>query len=273
MAKKRNRRRASVAAWLGVGLASFVMASSSTAGGGPTEPQPPDYMIEIVPGVPLIFDLDGKLPAETESVRFEINGKPFVTDYFAPYGDFIPTKFIERRGISFDTVHDFDIVAEPFLGEAVTVAEYHLLVHELPVIPRFKPLPLVRENRRELVGFQLRGLRGASRVMMWGRGFRELRGRQQLQIRLIRVGERSRTYTVRGGLTWRRGAVPQVTISVHPRSKIKDGVFVRGRLYTGVLRTSRGNDTKIRRIGAADWCTDDISRDHRPPPRRSCDRL
>jgi hypothetical protein len=230
-------------------------------------------MIEIIPGIPLTFELDDKLPPETESVRFEIDNKPFVTDHFAPYGDYIPTESIERRGISFDTVHDFDIVAEPFFGEATTIAEYHLLVHEMPVIPRFKPLPLVREKRRKLIGFQLRGLRGGSRVMMWGRGFTELRGRQQLGIRLIRVGERSRTYTVRGGLTWRRGAVPLVMISVHPRSKIKNQAFIRGRLYTGVLRTSRSGDTKIRRIGSPDWCTDEISRRHRPPPRRSCDHL
>lgn len=256
---------------LGVGLCLGI--SSTALAGGPTEPQPPDYMIEIIPGTPLTFELEDKLPAETDSVRFEIDHKPFVTDYFAPYGDYISTSSIERRGIRFGVVHDFDIIAEHFFGETTTIAEYHLLLRRLPVIPRFKPLPLVRENRRQLIGFQLRGLRGNSKVMMWGRGFRELRGRQQLGIRLIRVGERSRTYTVRGGLSWRRGAVPMVIISVHPRLRIRDQAFVRGRLYTGVLRTSRGGDTKIRRLESRDWCTSEISRRHRPPRRRSCDHL
>jgi hypothetical protein len=263
-----------MAAALVVALVFLLPMTSRAVAGGALEPQPPDYMIEIVPGAPLVFDLDEKLPADTDSVRFDIDGKPFVTDHFPPYGDYIPTKFISRRGVSLETVHDFTIVAMTFFeSAAVTIGDYHLLVHRLPVIPRFQPLPLVRENRRKLVGFQLRGVSRGSRVKIWGRGFRHLRGRQQLPLRLVRIGEHSRTYTVRGGLAWRRGAAPHVLISVHPRYRIRNGSWIRGRLYTGVLRTTRGGDTNIRRIGSRDWCTDEISRDHKPPPLRSCDYL
>jgi hypothetical protein len=273
LAKKKNRKRIARPAAIAIALASLLTASNAAAG-GPFEPQPPDYMIEIVPGVPLSFDLEGKLPAETDSVRFDIDGKPFMTDYFAPYGDEISTRFIDRRGVSFDTVHDFNILAMPFFPEdPVTVAEYHLLVHQMPVIPRFRTLPLVRENRRKLVGFQLRGVSGRSKVRMWGRGFERLRGREQLPLRLVRAGEGGRTYAVRGGLTWRRGAAPHVVISVHPGFQMKHGAFVLGRVYTGVLRTQRDGDTNIRRIGPPDWCTDEISRRDRPPPRQSCDHF
>lgn len=241
--------------------------------GGPTEPRPPNYMIEIIPGVPLVFELEDKLPAETESVRFEIDGNPYLTDDFAPFGDFIPTTFIDRRGVSFNTVHDFHIIALPLFSEPITIAEYHLLVREMPVIPRFHPLPLVREGRRELVGLQLRGVNGRTRVKIWGRGFRQIPGERELHLRLAHAGQHGRTYTIRGGLTWRRGAVPHLIVSVDPHYKMVHGAFVRGRVYTGVLRTRRGGDTNIHQIGNPEWCTDEISRRHKPPRRRSCHHL
>jgi hypothetical protein len=271
LARPKNRRRALAAALLALTLIPVLAVPAAQAGGG-FEPQPPDYLIEIVPGIPLVFELKDEIPFEPFSVRFDIDGKEFVTDHFAPYGDYIPTRFIERRGISFETVHDFNIVADPLTGPEVTVAEYHLLVHEMPVLPPFQPLPLVRENRTELVGFQLRGVRKGSKVRAWARGFQETRRRQLIPLRPIRISENSRTYTVPGGLTWRRRAQPQVTFSVHS-GEVKYGVGTLGRIFTGALRTGRDGDTRIRGMWNANRCTDEISRDLRPPPLHDCERL
>ena len=271
MASPTNRCSAFATALLALTL-TWMLAAPTARAGGSFEPQPPDYMIEIVPGIPLSFELSDDIPFEAFSVRFDIDGKAFVTDHFAPYGDYIPTKFIERRGVSLDTVHDFDIVAEPFSGPPVTVAEYHLVVHKMPVIPPIQPLPLVRENRTELVGFQLRGVGKGSKVRAWARGFRETRGRPLIPLRTIRMSENSRTYTVPGGLTWHRGAQPRVTFSVYD-GEIKYGVSTLGRIFTGALRTGRDGDTTIRGLSDANRCTREISRNLRPPPLHDCERL
>lgn len=137
-------------------LSSATFAPAAGAGGA-LEPQPPDYLIEIVHGQP-IYDLVFPAPPEdVESVRIEVDGIPVLTDDFPPYADRIFTKRFDRLGISLETVHTFTVSAVPYFGNPVPLAQYHLLIHPLPVIPRVHVYPLVLKGRTHLVGFQLHG--------------------------------------------------------------------------------------------------------------------
>lgn len=261
-----NRRLTLLLAGLAALLSAAAFATSARAGGA-LEPQPPDYLIEIFRGQPIYDLVLPALPEDTEAVRFEVDGVPVLTDDFAPYGDHIPTKRFDRLGISVGTVHTFTITALPFISDPVKVADYHLLIHPLAVIPRVHVYPLVFKGRTHLVGFQLHGIPRQAQVMAWGRGFRSTRANYPLPLRRTKLGDSSRTYLVPGGLDWRRGSRPHLTFSIVPPYSYPE---TRGRIYTGVLKTDRAGNTGIRHLGDWDSCASYLSNGHRPPRKVSC---
>jgi hypothetical protein len=259
-----NRRLTYLLAGLAALLSSATFVPVAGAGGA-LEPQPPDYLIEIVRGQP-IYDLVFPTPPEdSEGVRIEVDGTPVLTDDFPPYADRIVTKRFDRLGISLETVHAFTVSAVPFFGDPVALAQYHLLIHPLPVIPRVHVYPLVLKGRTHLVGFQLLGIPRKAQVMAWGRGFRSTRGNYPLPLRRTKVGDSSRTYLVPGGLDWRRGSRPRLIFSIVPTD-----LETRGRIYTGLLKTDRAGNTRIHHIDDWDSCASYASNGHRPPRKVSC---
>lgn len=250
------------------------LATGAAHAGGPVQPQPPDYLIEIVRGQTIYVELPAVDESTVDEVRIDVAGQPVKTLDFPPFdAAVIPTKNFERRGIAVGVIHPFTISTVQFPGAPVEVAEYSLLIRPLPVIRRVHVRPLVIENRTSLVGFQLRGISRGTQVRAWGRGFRNTSSRRPLPLFLMKIGPSSRTYVVPGRLDWAPRSRPHVTFSLVPRfGTLRNGFSVLGRIFTGVLKTNRTGDTSIRQTNPWRYCSSELTRDerNRPPRRRSC---
>jgi len=249
-------------------LALFTPAQS--VADGPLEPSPPDYMVETMNGLPFALGLP-ELPAETDEVRFEVDGNVVQVNSFEPFEDPISTRRLTRQGVSLDTVHSLTVSAVSFFEAAVVLGHYKLLIHALPVIQPVNVYPLVIRKRTTLVGFQLHGIGKSARVKAWGHGFRHTPANRPLPLRLIKRGKSSRTYRAPDGLEWRHGSRPRLIFSISPPlSRTKHGYPIRGRIFTGVLKTDDRGDTAIRHTDDWNRCSEELSRGKRPPRRVSC---
>lgn len=265
------KARLAIVTVLLVGL--FVAPSSA----GPAEDPklvkaiPPGSPVEVVEGQ--LFSLQvSPGDADTFQTRFSIAGGPTVfTDIFEPYGDFVPTRSLRRRGVLTDV--DYTLVATPsrFDGSTQGETRYDFLMHPLPVVSKARIAALILEDRRHLVGLRLLNVSQHYRVKAWGQGFRSLRGRSRLPMRLTRISGSSRTYVIPGGLRWNSFSNPRIKVSVAPPEGAEQhGVPVRGRLLSGRFRTRRNGDTAFRRTDRWTYCTTTLDRDDRPPRRKSC---
>lgn len=214
------------------------------------------------------------LSFEVDEVHFYVDGALVQANWFAPLAEPLSTQRLTRSGVSVGRIHTLTVVAVPLIGAPVEIGNYRLLIRRLPVIPRVQFFPLVFRKRTHLVGFQLRGIQPRSRVMAWGRGFRSKSRNRPLPLRLVKRGKSSRTYRVPGGLGWRRGSQPHLVFSISPpEDSERHGYPVRGRIVTGILRTDRAEDTRVRRTDGWKRCSEELSRGRRPPRRVSCERL
>jgi hypothetical protein len=250
-------------------MLQILLLASPAAGDGSAYPQPPDSKIEMVRGQPIALE-SLKVGASVDEVRFEVDGTPFQTDSFPPFGDFISTKGrFDRLGLAPEVVHTLSARAIEF-DESHVIAEYPLVVHPLPVIDPVKVVPLIVQKQTKLVGFQLSGIQRGYRVMAWGRGFIP-HYRYSFLLRRAGHGPSARTYRIPGGLEWRRGVHPKLTISVAAaKGETEFGFSPRGRVLTEILKTGRSGDTRFRETDRGERCSYSLSYAGLPPRRVSC---
>jgi hypothetical protein len=248
---------------------------ATAQGDASATPLGPENRISIVRGQPIALPPLTENEASLEEVRFAIDGKPFQTDDFPPFGQFISTRRFDRLGIEPEVEYTLTATAVDFFSDTQTeLARYPLVMHPLPVVPRVHVYPLVYENETHLVGFQLHGISRGGRVRAWGRGFAEGNAWSPLRLRLRKRAERSRTYVAPGGLSWVPWSRPHVIFSIGPpRGARRFGFEPRGRLFSGVLHTKRNGDTGIRQTGGWRRCTYALSWEGKPPPKVSCVHL
>jgi hypothetical protein len=258
-------------------LLGTVFAAGARAGAGAT-PEGPENRIDIVPGLgielpPLRID-----SGFYEDVRFEVDGKPFRTESFEPGGFwwYVPTDGrFEHLGLEMEVVHTFTArVISYFFEESRVAAEYPLVIHPLPVVNKVEVVPIVVAGRPEIVGFDLSGLEPGYRVMAWGQGFRGTRMNKPLELVRSRGGAPDRTYRIRGGLEWSRGARPRLFVTVGARRRAsKYHVPIRARVITTRLTTRRDGNTGYKQIDGWKRCAWDIVSGGYLPRRASCDRF
>lgn len=246
------------------------LAAGAKAGVEPKVVSPaPGETIEIVEGQP--FSLAVPFAEDAFEVRFSISGGPTIaTDHFPPYGDYIPTRNLSKRGVLTDV--PYTLITNPFrfnapLGETA----YGFLVHPLPVIPEVQVQSLILAGCTCLVGFKLLSIDTVDRVKAWGVGFGRPGPRFPFRLRQTASTPSTRTYLIPGGRSWGRGTHPQITVSIAPPSGSQlYGVDVRGRVFTARLMTDRAGDTSFRQTDRGSRCSTELSHDNRPPRRASC---
>jgi hypothetical protein len=228
-------------------------------------------VISMVRGQPIAFP---PLPTngEVDHVRFAIDNQTVETNDFPSEPEVIETRrLFDRLGLELEVEHTLTETSYDWLNVALASASYRLVVHPLPLIRRVHVFPLVVAKHTHLVGFQLRGIMLGAHVKAWVRGFLDQGGSSRLPLRLRASHESSRTYVVPGGLSWRRGARPHVVFSIGPpASAFKFGFQLRGRVFTGYLRTKRDGDTVIKQTDDWERCAFELSNRGRPPRRASC---
>lgn len=263
--------RSSFAIALGALLAAFAFPPAAALALEAKVVSPaPGETIEIVEGQPFSLAVpfgDG----EAREARFAIAGGPTIaSDWFAPYGDFIPTRHFRRIGIQTD-VHYPLTVEQVGFGAVLATYTYDLLVHPLPVIPRVHLKSLILKGCACLVGFKLLNVGEEDRVMAWGIGFGDPGARFPFQLRLSESSPATRTYLIPGGRSWGRGTHPQITVSIAPLEGAQlHGVAIRGRVFTARLMTDRFGDTSFRQTDRWTRCSEELSHNNRPPARKSC---
>jgi len=231
----------------------------------------PGETIEIVEGQPFSLVVpfgDG----DAREARFAIAGGPTIaSDLFAPFGEYIPTRHFRRIGIVPDVHYPLAVDQIGFGGVLLATFTYDFLVHPLPVIPRIHVRSLILKGCACLVGFKLLGIGEEDRVMAWGIGLGKPGARFPLQLRLSESSDSTRTYLIPGGRSWGRGTHPQLTVSIAPPEGAQlHGVAIRGRVFTARLMTDRAGDTSFRQTDRWRRCSEELSRDNRPPRRKSC---
>lgn len=260
---------------LTVAVLASALLPAAARGDASATPLGPERRISIVRGQPISLAPLTEDEGSLEEVQFAIDGKPFQTDDFPPFGEFISTRRFDRLGVGLEIEHMLTAAEIDFFSDSRTeLARYPLVVHPLPIIPRVHVYPLVFENQTRLVGFQLHGIPRGGRVRAWGRGFLHGNAWSPLRLRIRKREERSRTYVVPGGLAWVAWSHPHVIFSLGPpRGARRFGFEPRGRLFSGVLRTKRNGDTGIRQTDGWRRCTVTLAWNGKPPPKASCVHL
>jgi hypothetical protein len=258
-------------------LSLLLVPASALAG---AEAEPFEGEISIVLGQPI------RLPplsttGEVDHVMVEVDGKRVFTDEFPSRSAeevFETRHSFDRLGIELEVPHTLVETAFDWEEKELASATYTLTVHPLPLIPKVHVAPLVVVGQTHLVGFQLRGVMPGSQVMAWGRGFIGRPGTFRIPLQLHKALEASRTYVVRGGLSWFNNIQPHVVFSIAPpRHATKFGFTLRGRVFTGYLRTKDDRATVIRQTDGWKRCAYEIAEEtrgpSRPPRRASCEYL
>jgi hypothetical protein len=252
-------------------LVAFALVPSAACGIEPKVVSPaPGETVEIVEGQP--FSFAPTFDEEAHEMRFAIAGGPTLqTDLFPPFGEYIPTRHLRRIGVLTDTNYSLTVSSIGFSGVALATYTYGFLIHPLPVIPRVHVKSLILAGCTCLVGLKLLNIGEDDRVKAWGIGFGKPGARFPFRMRLSDSGSSTRTYLIPGGRSWGRGTHPQITVSIAPPAGAQlHGVAIRGRVFTARLMTNRAGDTSFRQTDRWRRCSSELSRDNRPPRRKSC---